>query len=814
MKKLYIILYFSLVCASIMQAQSNTQGNLKKTEKKGKYGYVDGKGNWVVPAEYVQIGEFDEYRHPVRAQKEKQGWGYVNYNGKEITKFIYYHAFPFYNEELALVCESYIDGRGKPYYRYGYINANGVTAIDVSYKKAFPFSEGLAAVKKSKGTKYGFIDKRGTEIIGFKFDDVKWGFKEGLVWVNNGSNWGMINKNGVTKVDFQYSSISNYDPETGFADAKTSQGTTHYYNAKGEKFNTAKERIDANKSKTRPTINWDDIPSSTKDQLFALIATVKSDSKIEYCKIYLNGNQTASYSDKTSPLSITQFLNLREGENKIKIEAKNEAGSETKEQTINYDAKSAPVNKPIIAFIDLPQVVYSPQLEVKAEITSESEITSWHIYLKGNTQSGGLTPGGSYRAQQIVESNKKTISQELELREGKNTIVVEATNKEGGKEKKEAVVIYVYEKPAPPTIQWTSEIPDKTIEPQLTVKAEITSKSDVTWRICTNSTGKTKGSSRSYEITEIASGKGRLVEGKVALKEGYNTIRIEASNASGKKDIATTVWYSPCEKRIALVIGNKQYHDHDFGECTLSINDANTIAKMLEEECGFVKVIKVLDADYRKMEEAINEFINKIKDNNYETAFIYYSGHGISFSKDDGDNYLIPVDCTCCTEEIKKYGFDIKTKILDRLGRDKEVPNCSVKIAMLDCCRSNNLIECHPNPNSPGKTKGIVKTKGLSKMEIPEGIAVFYGAEFGHGSYVGDGYNSPFVECFVQYFREHPNTNWRDLGFEVSEKVRKKTINWINEYNEVEPQIPQHDVSKFYGAGNFYLNPYHDMPNN
>lgn len=97
-------------------------------------------------------------------------------------------------------------------------------------------------------------------------------------------------------------------------------------------------------------------------------------------------------------------------------------------------------------------------------------------------------------------------------------------------------------------------------------------------------------------------------------------------------------------------------------------------------------------------------------------------------------------------------------------------------------------------------------------MDIPYGIAVFYGAEFGHVSYDGDSYNSPYVKCFVEYFRSHPKANWRDLGFDVSEMVKDATKDYKDNYGNKAPQIPQHEINKFHGAKDFYLNPYHDKP--
>ncbi len=799
MKKLFFVLCFSLVSVSIMIAQPETKRNLTKIMKNGLFGYIDENGNIVVPTKFVRIGEFDEANHPVRGTKDKyENWGYVDCYGKDVTTFDYFYACPFYDEDLALVCKSFWDDYDNSYNRFGYINTNGKIVISISYKKAFPFSEGLAAVKRSNEEKFGFIDKQENAIIDFQFDSVKWGFTDGFVWVMRDKKWGMINKSGRTKVDFQYSTISNFDPETGFADAVTSQKIVHYYDAKGNKYNSAKAREEANNK--IPRIEWPYIPSTFTEPQFALIVQIKSDSKIEYCNLYLNGEKVASFQDQKSSIFISQVLSLNKGSNQIIIEVKN-LGGVTKESKIIEYKELIPINKPVIAINDLPSEVASASLTVTAEITSESEITGCNIYLKESYSA----PGGSYRAPDIIENKKKTISKTLNLREGRNIIVVEATNN-AGTSKKESIVNYV--KPVPPTISWIGKISDKTTKPQFTVEASINSKSDVRWNISMISTGKTKGGIRTPDIVEIANGNGGNAKSVVTLKPGYNTITVEAINAFGKKTESKTIWYSPCEKRIALVIGNKNYYaksGNSFGECPLSRNDADTIAKLLENECGFINVVKVLDANYQKMGKVINDFIDTVKMRNYETAFIYYSGHGISFSNEEGDNYLIPIDCSGCKQEVITKGFDIKAKIIDRLS--KEAPNCSVKIAMLDCCRSNDYYDCNLAPGSGG-TKGAIKTKGLREMEIPEGISIWYAAEFEHLANVGKGPNSPFVECFVKYFRLQSDANWPTMCDQVSRNVKDMT----KKDKDMVEQYPIFDTRHMKEPQNFYLNPYHDKP--
>jgi hypothetical protein len=74
-------------------------------------------------------------------------------------------------------------------------------AIEPQYDRVGDFHEGLAAVSKNR--KWGFIDKRGKEVIALKYD---WAdsFSEGLVAVEKDGQWGFIDKTGKEVIALQY----------------------------------------------------------------------------------------------------------------------------------------------------------------------------------------------------------------------------------------------------------------------------------------------------------------------------------------------------------------------------------------------------------------------------------------------------------------------------------------------------------------------------------------------------------------------------------------------------------------------------------
>ncbi|MFM8332051.1 MAG: caspase family protein [Candidatus Methylumidiphilus sp.] len=117
--------------------------------------------------------------------------------------------------------------------------------------------------------------------------------------------------------------------------------------------------------------------------------------------------------------------------------------------------------------------------------------------------------------------------------------------------------------------------------------------------------------------------------------------------------------------RIALVIGNKDYHGIQSLENP--IHDAASVKEKLESK-GF-KVIYLINASRHDMEAAIEQF--RVILSLGGVGIVYYSGHGIQV---DGSNYMIPIDVP---EEIRAENFSLYTVNITKLLRplDKIISN-------------------------------------------------------------------------------------------------------------------------------------------
>lgn len=179
------------------------------------YGFMNTKGQIIIPAVYANAGSFNNGLAPVQFFDTKK-WGFINNKNVILIKADYEEAKPF-SDGLAPVK---LNGK------WGYINKTGKVEIEIQYDSAFAFSEGFAAVKKNG--KYAFITKTGTLITGFIYDLAD-GFSNGLAAVNKGGkdesyfigkifcfsrlggSWGFIDKTGKEIIPLQYSSVSGFN---------------------------------------------------------------------------------------------------------------------------------------------------------------------------------------------------------------------------------------------------------------------------------------------------------------------------------------------------------------------------------------------------------------------------------------------------------------------------------------------------------------------------------------------------------------------------------------------------------------------------
>ena len=194
-----------------------------------------------------------------------------------------------------------------------------------------------------------------------------------------------------------------------------------------------------------------------------------------------------------------------------------------------------------------------------------------------------------------------------------------------------------------------------------------------------------------------------------------NILRTESVNAAGPRYFIGFVLVLALMRaepvyadRVALVIGNAAYVEAS-ALLTNPVRDARAMALTLDDLDFEVSVAE--DADVEEMEEAVLEFIGRVRPG--DTAVFYYSGHGIEL---DGENYLLPVDFSSSYTPVRARSRSTSaTEVLALM----EEAGAEVRLVILDACRDN-----------PFQATKTFSRGGLAAM-APRGGLVAFAAEAG-----------------------------------------------------------------------------------
>jgi hypothetical protein len=209
----------------------------------------------------------------------------------------------------------------------------------------------------------------------------------------------------------------------------------------------------------------------------------------------------------------------------------------------------------------------------------------------------------------------------------------------------------------------------------------------------------------------------------------------------------------PIGKRVALVVGNKNYKVRPLQN---TLNDADDISRSLRTS-GF-EVIDLRDATLPQMRTAVRQFGDKLL--TYDVGLVYYSGHGVEVK---GRNYFIPVNADIQREdEIADQGLDVSL-ILEKMNTAGK----GVNILIVDACRDD------PFGRSFRST-----SRGLAQMDAPRGTIIAYSTSPGKVASDGDTRerNSPYTKHLLRAMQA-PNKPIEQVFKEVRRAVQDETKN-------------------------------------
>jgi hypothetical protein len=244
-------------------------------------------------------------------------------------------------------------------------------------------------------------------------------------------------------------------------------------------------------------------------------------------------------------------------------------------------------------------------------------------------------------------------------------------------------------------------------------------------------------------------------EAKRKQAQAEAELRLAQQQATQTTPISPTTTPSavPTGKRVALVVGNKNYKVRPLAN---PLNDADDMSRSLRTS-GF-EVIDLRDATLQQMRSAVRQFGDKLLSS--DVGLVYYSGHGVEVK---GRNYFIPVNADIQREdEITDQGLDVSL-VLEKMSTAGK----GVNILIVDACRDD-----------PFGRSFRSASRGLAQMDAPRGTIIAYATSPGKVASDGDPRerNSPYTKHLVKAMQS-PNKPIEQVFKEVRRAVQEETKN-------------------------------------
>lgn len=225
-------LLFGLLIVSLFSFQAVAQTYLAQVKPAGskKWGYVNDKGELVIPAQFEKCYRFSSEGLAAIYDTAKKQYYFIDSKGNvlptEITSFKLMDGFGF---DLTGFSDGLVPVRVED--KWGYLNSKGKLVIQAKYDKVTEFNEGHAVALS--GGKYFVLDTKGTEIpVVSDAVDVKGFNGKYAPYRAADKKFGFIGVDGKVAIPAQFESVGYFN--AGLAWAKNAERKLGYINTKGE----------------------------------------------------------------------------------------------------------------------------------------------------------------------------------------------------------------------------------------------------------------------------------------------------------------------------------------------------------------------------------------------------------------------------------------------------------------------------------------------------------------------------------------------------------------------------------------------------
>lgn len=205
----------------------NFVDGLMLVSKNGNKGYMDNRGDEVVPTIYSTISPMHKGYAAYYSQADRK-WGIVNKKGRELTAAIFDGVkFDLVDDGYDLVITSKKDDKAANYSgeKYGLFSITSQHNITLPYyDEVGEISNGMMVVKLNK--KYGAIDSTGKLVVPLAYDYIG-AFNNGTAPASLNKRYGIISAAGKELVPLKYDDVENFyeglalvvlNKKVGFAD--------------------------------------------------------------------------------------------------------------------------------------------------------------------------------------------------------------------------------------------------------------------------------------------------------------------------------------------------------------------------------------------------------------------------------------------------------------------------------------------------------------------------------------------------------------------------------------------------------------------
>lgn len=180
-----------------------TEGEIKPSQKNGRWGLEDNDGNVIIPFEYDEIKFAEKETFNVRKNGK---WGIINKAGIIIIPFEY--------EEIKIDKKNNFNVKKKG--KWGIVNKAGVIIIPCEYDEIKLDMYNKDGFNVKKNGKWGFIDETGVVIIPCEYEEIEVGFNRNYSQINSfqlkrNGKWGIADKTtGRIVIPCEYDDIFGF----------------------------------------------------------------------------------------------------------------------------------------------------------------------------------------------------------------------------------------------------------------------------------------------------------------------------------------------------------------------------------------------------------------------------------------------------------------------------------------------------------------------------------------------------------------------------------------------------------------------------